>query len=188
VTSASLRLAAVAADGRGVTQIRSLEGHSEATSPTIAAVVAVARRDLPREERMNANQDPRSLIVPGVVGFLVFAALQSFLSMTWDRLFAWSQVSQAWWLNSGPAAALTLSAAFLATSIVLASRRIPLVSGALAMGCGLGLGMAVALLLVGPGNLWPIVLGMGWALLGAAVLLGSLVAAVLRRVARPREA
>ena len=52
---------------------------------------------------------------------------------------------------------------------------------------GLAIGMTVALLVVGPGNLWPIVLVFGWVLLGVAVAFGTLTAWGLLWVMRRSE-
>jgi hypothetical protein len=74
----------------------------------------------------------KSLLIPAGVGLAGFAGLHVFFVMTWDRLFVWGAVHEAWWLNSGKSVEVTLVTLFFAALAVLSFTGAPL-RGALAM-------------------------------------------------------
>ncbi len=122
-----------------------------------------------------------------VVGAAVFALLQLFYSLTWERLFAWQYVTQAWWLNSKPTILITMGVVFLSTAVALWRFRTGLLTGAAAMFAGLVISMSLSLALAESLDLWPVVLLVGGLLLSVPVVLGTLMAAALRKIL-PRTA
>jgi hypothetical protein len=121
----------------------------------------------------------QTLLIPAAVGLGVFAGLHVFFVMTWDRLFAWGAVHQAWWLNSEKSVDVTLVTLFFAALAVLSFSGTTW-RGAVAM-VAMWVGVLVAMPIMlatvsGEHNLWPIVLFMGGVLTGGAILLGMVAA------------
>jgi hypothetical protein len=123
-------------------------------------------------------------IVPLAAGAAVFGLLQVLFWVTWDKWFRWQQVAQPWWLNSQKSILVTLVVVFGAAALVLSRRSARLASDAFLMLAGLILVMVLVLFVQGPGNLWPLVLGLGFALLALSVGLGAAAASAIRRLRR----
>jgi hypothetical protein len=109
-----------------------------------------------------------------LAGFGVFAAAQAVLFMASDgsRL---TIDSDGWFLNTGRGV-LTLAAAVGLASAGMAalwSARLPQLASPVTLGAVLA--MTVALFIIGPGTLFPIVIAVGTAVLGAAAVVGSFV-------------
>ena len=126
---------------------------------------------------------------PGAVT-AVFIALGSgtivllhvFFALTWNSLFKWVGVGWPWFLNSGATVVLTLTVLFVVALIAGLCVRVPqrtrLLAG-LGMCGGANAAMVVVLFVVGPGNIWPMVIVMGSLLITPAVILGIAIASLI---------
>ena len=104
------------------------------------------------------------------VGFLTFIVAHVIEVTLWQRWFGAD--NRPWFLNSGRAAALTISGMFVASMIATARSDRPLVQG-LSIAAGGVTAMAIVLLLTGQSSLFPIVLAIG----GGLVILSSVMGA-----------
>ena len=124
-----------------------------------------------------------ALVERGAIGAVTFLSIHLFLVLTWERWFLFMKDHTAWWMETTRSMAVTLIVVFLvAFASFLRRSRSPWPEG-LAMLAGIGLSMTIILFLIGPGNLWPIVLVFGLALTGEALFLGAAAAVTLRRLA-----
>ena len=118
-----------------------------------------------------------------VVGFGTFVLLHVFFALTWNSLFKWHSVDVPWFLNSGASIVLTLTVLFVVSLIaglcVHVSRRTRLLAG-LGMWGGANIAMIVVLFVLGPGNMWPIVIVMASLLMTPAVALGTALASLVQ--------
>ena len=130
-----------------------------------------------------------SLLIPAGAGFAVFVGLHFFFVLTWQRLFAWGNIDQAWWLNSGKSIAWTQVTLFFAALAVLSligatvrgtiAMWVGGFAGAIAMWVGVLVGtVSVLRAMEGDHNLFPIVIALGAAYAGKAIFLGCVVSAV----------
>ena len=127
-----------------------------------------------------------------VVGVSAFALLQLFLKATWSKWFGWQKVSEAWFLNSGRSALLTIAVLFAAAvglGVVVHRLQRRWAPAATAMALGVCAAMCAILIAMGPGNIWPIVLVIGGIVTAVPVILGVWAGATLHEVtARRHEA
>ena len=142
-----------------------------------------------------------SLLIPAGVGLAVFVGLHLFFVMTWERLFAWGAVDEAWWLNSGKSVVWTQVTLFFAALAVLSligakvrgtiAMWVGGFVGAITMWVGVLVGMVSILnVMEGDHNLFPIVIALGAAYAGKAIFLGWVVSAagsMTVRVLRERQ-
>ena len=116
------------------------------------------------------------------VGFGTFVLLQVFFALTWNSLFKWGGVDRPWFLNSGATIVLTLTVLFVVSLIAGLCVRVPqrtrLLAG-LGMCGGANATMVVWLFVIGPGNIWPIVIVMGSLIITPAVILGIAIASLI---------
>jgi hypothetical protein len=124
----------------------------------------------------------------GAVAFLAVHAVEVY---RWRDWFDAAGRYQPWFLNTGPsagAAVLVLAVAGAGASALWARNGVDAGLQALAVAAGAALAMTITLFVIGPGNIFPIVLmaGTGVAVAGAAVggWLGFLVASGIRRSRR----
>jgi hypothetical protein len=94
-----------------------------------------------------------------------------------------------WWLNSGRGVAITaFMLAVLAALVAARTLRWPFqareTAAVAALWAGANVGMAVMLFRVGPGTIFPIVLGVGAGVSALAVGAGSLAGALLAKASR----
>ena len=74
-----------------------------------------------------------------------------------------------WWLDAMETVVAVALGMVVASWFVLRRHPSRLPARAVSWTLGAMAGMAIVLAIVGPGNIWPIVLVVGWALLGASV-------------------
>jgi hypothetical protein len=112
----------------------------------------------------------------GAGSFVVAHLAEAAWWTTWFR-----GVYAPWFLNSGRAVAFTAGCQFVAAAVVSAAdQREALVRG-LYVAAGAVVAMLVVLAIVGPGTLFPIVLGIGAIVVAAASVAGGLAGSALRR-------
>jgi hypothetical protein len=115
----------------------------------------------------------RTFVLYVVAGFGIFMAVQValFLVSGESRL---TSDNEGWFLNSGRGVLLLAAAFGLASAAmaVLWSHRPPQLAAPVTLGAVLA--MTIVLFMIGPGNLFPVVIAVGTTILGAAVLAGSL--------------
>lgn len=93
-------------------------------------------------------------------------------------------VEQGWWLDAG-SRVLTTGLVLAVAGFVLAAWHPDGRWGrATALWCGALAGSAGVLFWLGPGNLWPITLAFAAAIIGGAVMAGTLLAVAARRLRR----
>ena len=112
-------------------------------------------------------------LILGGAAFLGAHALEVY---RWRAWFDPSGNSGAWFLNSGPA--ITLTSAVVAGTAALSAMLWARTAGrtsrqSLEVATGAVLAMVITLFVVGPGNIFPIVLGIGTMLLTVSSLLGG---------------
>lgn len=129
------------------------------------------------EERLLARVSAIHVIV-GAAGFLV---LQLVLALSWSRLDQWGGKPKAWFLNADASTAFGAGACFVVAFACAVAFRLPPRSRLLAGGAlvaGAVASMTLVLFAIGPGNLWPIVLIFGSAIVvpssSAGYALGAL--------------
>jgi hypothetical protein len=116
-------------------------------------------------------------IVPSAIGMVVFAAAQG----VWSWGHAYSGWRGAWLLKSptGIAACLILLAITAAVACAFQRKLNAVVPCALFFALGAIVAMTIALFIIGPGNLWPMVIAFDSVMIGAAVAAGAAVGAVV---------
>jgi hypothetical protein len=119
-----------------------------------------------------------------LAGAVAFAAAQAVLFLVAGQATDASIDDAGWFLNSTAGIttmALVLSIVAAAAGRVLPSRGVW--QGWAGLTAGASLALVVAVFVLGPGTIFPIVIGAGIAVIGVAALVGSLVArlALLRR-------
>ncbi|MBP7147873.1 MAG: hypothetical protein KBD01_10040 [Acidobacteria bacterium] len=124
----------------------------------------------------------RPLIVSFALGLGVFLLLQLLLVLTWELVFAWAEVHEPWFLNSGKALVSSCAFIFICTVVILLARRRSSIADVLALTAGIVLGSAIVLVSLGAGNIWPLVLIFGSVLCTVSVVLGAAVAFGVRRL------
>jgi hypothetical protein len=92
------------------------------------------------------------------------------------------QASYGWWLDSGRGVLRTLLVLMAWSMVVGVWRHTNRWDRALAIWLGAISGSIAALFWIGPGTIWPIVLGMAAVLTGAAVSVGTLLGALARSI------
>ncbi len=122
-------------------------------------------------------------MVFSAVGFGTFVLLHVFFALTWNSLFTTrGGAPTPWFLNSGATIVLTLTVLFVVSLIgglcVRVPQRTRLLAG-LGMCGGTNAAMVVVLFVVGPGNIWPMVIVMGSLLITPAVILGIAIASLI---------
>jgi hypothetical protein len=118
-----------------------------------------------------------------LVGGAAFLAAHLVLTLAWRTWF--HGTFEPWFLNSGRAVAFTAALLVVAGVLVSASdRRESIIRGA-NVAAGALLAMIVVMSVIGPGNLFPIVIAIGAAIAAASGGAGALAGWSLRRV-RPR--
>jgi hypothetical protein len=123
-----------------------------------------------------AGRSTRSLgSMRTVTSVFVGAATFSALQVSWALGHALGASRSAWLMKTGSGIGLSFCVLLLLGAVVSARARgvsgpaktaMPVALGAIAA-------MAVALLVIGPGNLWPLVIVFDGAIIGAAVLIGG---------------
>jgi hypothetical protein len=112
----------------------------------------------------------------GAAAFLAAHGVEVWL---WRSAFAPSGDSTPWFLNSGRAVAFTAACLLLASAVHAALRRGPqgargsAVAPGLASAAGAWVAMAAVLAVLGPGNIFPIVLAAGALIAAAACTAGA---------------
>jgi hypothetical protein len=120
----------------------------------------------------------RSFSIRIVAGFCIFVAAQAALVLAsgGSRL---TIDGEAWFLNSARGV-VTLAGMVAAASAAMSARwssRMPLLVSAVTLGASLA--MTLMVFVIGPGTLFPIVIAVGTAILGTAVVAGSLLGRTL---------
>lgn len=122
-------------------------------------------------------------LVPAGLGAGVFLACHGFFALTWDRLFESSVLETAWFLGSKTSivttqAALGVAALALAARAPSWRRRLEgfglMTAGVMVAVAGLFFAIGPGRLMVGPTDLWPVVLVSALLLLAPAILAGTL--------------
>lgn len=113
-------------------------------------------------------------MLPFCAGVAAFGISQLFWSATHRTLF---DSTQDWVLepNAGVALCLLMLAAASATMCAIRGNSDSLKRPMLSVGLGAFLGCTVALFIIGPGNLWPIVLVFDAVLIVVAVVVGGFI-------------
>jgi hypothetical protein len=113
-------------------------------------------------------------VVRLLAGFCIFVVVQAALFFASGGTRPTIE-SDGWFLNSGRGVATLAAAIALASAAMAAlwSTRVPQIASPVTLGAALA--MTSMVLLLGPGTLFPIVIAVGTAVLGAAVVVGSLV-------------
>ena len=125
------------------------------------------------------------------VGAVVFVLIHLGLVLAWKGTFAHHGVDEAWFLNSGLAILATAVGLFVAALLVglLVSSQKRWLTGALAMSTGVVLAMCTVKVVIGLGNLFPLVLAMGTVVTVPPVMLGMAAGMSLQKfTARRHEA
>lgn len=117
-----------------------------------------------------------------LAGFGAFGILHLGLRLSWDSLFAYQGVRNAWFLNSGKAFLVVVIGLFFAglgMGLFSPLFRRRWISNAFLMNVGVAFGVACFLALAGPGSLWPLAFILGtivtvppiWAGVGLSIAL-----------------
>jgi len=117
-------------------------------------------------------------IISFAIGAVTFAALQIF----WGLGQAYGRLGGAWIMKTTVGIGVSFAVFVGITTAVCACYRKPngLAKCIGAVGLGGVVAMSVALFLVGPGNLWPIVIAFDGAIIGAAVAVGVAIGMLFR--------
>ena len=117
--------------------------------------------------------------IAAAVGAVAFAMAQGI----WSWGHAHEGWKGAWMLKSGSGIAFGLALLALTSAVICALQRKPntVVNCAAFVAMGAVAAMTIALLLIGPGNLWPIVIAFDGAMIGVAVAAGALIGKILAR-------
>src|SRR5439155_8913546 len=112
------------------------------------------------------------------IGVATFSALQIF----WSLGHVYGGLRGAWIMKTGLGIGFCFAVFVLITAVVCVcyrkSKALAKCGGAIALGAIAA--MTVALFLIGPGNLWPIVIAFDGAIIGAAVAVGAAIGALFR--------
>jgi hypothetical protein len=117
-----------------------------------------------------------------ITSFTIGAATFSALQIFWSLGHAYSGLRGAWIMKTGLGIGICFAVFVLITAVVCVcyrkSKALAKCGGAIALGAIAA--MTVALFLIGPGNLWPIVIAFDGAIIGAAVAVGAAIGALFR--------
>jgi len=117
-----------------------------------------------------------------ITSFTVGAATFSALQIFWSLGHIYSGLRGAWIMKTGLGIGFYFAVFVVITAVVCAYYRKPnglaKCVGAIALGAIAS--MTGALFLIGPGNLWPIVIAFDGAIIGAAVAVGAAIGALFR--------
>ena len=118
----------------------------------------------------------------GVVGAATFA----FVQVLWTLGHTYGGLKGAWVMKTGLGIAFCFAVFAIVAGAASALQGSPggLVRFVGAMLAGALVALVVALMIVGPGNLWPIVIVFDGAIIGGAILLGAAIGSAFRRTAR----
>jgi len=114
------------------------------------------------------------------LGFVLFVGTEA----GWFLLRAPIHAGSPWVLEPNPGIVIALLIHFVGTLLFSFALR-PGGSGYVAFAAGVAIAVAVMLFMVGPGNLWPIVLVINWVFLAPALAVGFATGGFLRRWLRP---
>ena len=111
------------------------------------------------------------------IGAATFAALQ----ITWSLGHAYAGWRGAWIMKSAPGIVVCFAVFFVVGAVVVAYRHSPadLLRRAGCVMVGAIVAMIVALLIIGPGNLWPLVIALDSVIIGGGMIAGGVIGAVL---------
>ena len=111
------------------------------------------------------------------IGAVVFAVVQ----VIWSLGHTYSGWRGAWVMKSALGIAFCFAVFVIAGALVIAYRRkpaeLPKRAGHLWLGAMAAL--VVALLIIGPGNIWPLVVALDGAIIGGGVVIGAVIGAAL---------
>ena len=117
-----------------------------------------------------------------IVSFVIGAAAFSALQILWGLTHTYGRLRGAWIMKTGAGIGLCFAVFVVITAVVCACYRKPnglaKCAGFLALGAIVA--MTIALFLIGPGNLWPIVIAFDGAIIVAAVVVGTAIGALFR--------
>ena len=117
-------------------------------------------------------------IAISAIGAAAFAAVQ----VIWSLGHVFGGWRGAWVMKSGSGIALCFASFVVVSAVVCAFRGKTkgLWNCAVSIAIGAIVAMAIALFVVGPGNLWPLVIAFDGAIIGAAVGVGAIIGKVFR--------
>jgi hypothetical protein len=117
--------------------------------------------------------------IAAAVGATAFAAAQGI----WSLGHAYAGWKGTWMLKSGSGIVFGLAVLAITAAVICALQRKPntVVNCAVFVAIGAIAAMTVALFLIGPGNLWPIVIAFDGAMIGVAVAVGALIGKIFAR-------
>jgi hypothetical protein len=111
------------------------------------------------------------------LGAAAFAGIEGFWSLG-HRL---AGVPSAWVMKTGLGTSMCFIGFIVASSVTCVWRgKARVVNTAAALLLGALAGIVVSLLIIGPGNLWPIVVAFDGAIVGFAIALGAAIAGLIR--------
>ena len=117
-----------------------------------------------------------------IISFAIGMAMFSVLQIFWGPGHAYGGLRGAWIMKTGACIGLCFAVFVVITAVVCACYRKPnglaKCAGFLALGAIVA--MTIALFLIGPGNLWPIVIAFDGAIIVAAVVVGTAIGALFR--------
>jgi hypothetical protein len=117
-----------------------------------------------------------------ITSFATGAATFSALQIFWHLGHTYAGFRGAWIMKTGLGIGVCFAVFVVISMVVCGCYRKP--NGLAKCIASLALGgitaMTVALFLIGPGNLWPIVIGFDGAIIGAAVAVGAAIGALFR--------
>ena len=117
-----------------------------------------------------------------ITSFAIGAATFSALQILWGLGHAYGRLRGPWIMKTGSGIGFCFAVFVVITAVVCAYYRKPnglaKCVGAIALGAIAAI--TVALFLIGPGNLWPIVIAFDGAIIGAAVAVGAAIGALFR--------
>ncbi len=119
-----------------------------------------------------ADRRPRGVWREGAAGAAAFAAAHLVERWRWTEWFGGAGEHAPWFLNSGRAVAFTAAALFIVGAIGARSLGGAGRAGGIAMAAGAVTSMIVVLTIVGPGTLFPIVIGVGAAIVTVSTMVG----------------
>lgn len=114
-------------------------------------------------------------------GAATFVVVHSVAVLVWPRVDRATGVTDAWWLDSTSTVVAVFVLMTVTSWFALRSHRRSLVASAITWPAGAMLAMAIGLFIVGPGNIWPLVLIVGWGIIGIAAALAAWVVLLTER-------
>lgn len=131
----------------------------------------------------------RTVVLHAVIGALAFIAIQLLLFVLAGDAPATSESGSGWFLNTAASLAAVVGIIAAASAVLaLVTPHSNVWQGSGAFAAGATIAMAVSLFVIGPGNIFPIVIVVGGAFITIAAFAGGVLVVAARALLRRRPA